>query len=43
LIARPDGRLTLVDPVTDQRIDLESFGPTNAGKFATLLEPTARP
>jgi putative photosynthetic complex assembly protein len=43
LMARPDGRLTLVDPVTDQRIDLESFGPINAGKFATLLEPAARP
>ncbi len=39
LIARPDGRLTLVDPITDQRIDLESFGPTNAGVFASLLEP----
>ena len=43
LIARPDGRLTLIDPVTDQRIDLESFGPTNAGKFASLLEPAPRP
>jgi putative photosynthetic complex assembly protein len=43
LIARPDGRLTLVDPVTEQRIDLESFGPTNAGKFATLLGPAPRP
>lgn len=43
LIARPDGRLTLVDPVTDQRIDLESFGPDNAGKFASLLEPAPRP
>ena len=43
LIARPDGRLTLVDPVTDQRIDLESFGPTNAGRFASLLEPRSRP
>ena len=41
--ARPDGRLTLIDPVTDQRIDLESFGPTNAGKFASLLEPAPRP
>jgi hypothetical protein len=29
--------------VTDQRIDLESFGPTNAGKFASLLEPAPRP
>lgn len=37
LIARADGRLTLVDPVTNQRIDLESFGPTNAGVFADLL------
>lgn len=43
LVARPDGRLTLIDPVTDQRIDLESFGPTNAGKFASLLEPAPRP
>ena len=43
LIARPDGRLTLVDPVTDQRIDLESFGPANAGKFASLLAPAPRP
>ena len=42
LLARPDGRLTLVDPVTEQRIDLESFGPTNAGKFASLLEPAPR-
>ncbi|MGL4573686.1 MAG: photosynthetic complex assembly protein PuhC [Burkholderiaceae bacterium] len=37
LIARSDGRLTLQDPVTGKRIDLESFGPTNAGVFAALL------
>lgn len=37
LLARADGRLTLVDPVTQQRIDLESFGPTNAAVFARLL------
>ena len=43
LMARPDGRLTLVDPVTDQRIDLESFGPTNASAFARLLQAPARP
>jgi putative photosynthetic complex assembly protein len=43
LIARPDGRLTLVDPVTDQRIELESFGATNAGTFARLLEPPKGP
>lgn len=41
LIARADGRLTLVDPATGERVDLESFGPTNAGAFAQLL--TARP
>jgi putative photosynthetic complex assembly protein len=37
LIGRADGRLTLVDPATGERIDLESFGPTNAGVFAQLL------
>ena len=41
LIARADGRLTLVDPATGERVDLESFGPTNAGAFARLL--TAQP
>jgi putative photosynthetic complex assembly protein len=39
LIGRADGRLTLVDPATGQRLDLESFGPTNAGAFARLLQP----
>jgi putative photosynthetic complex assembly protein len=37
LVARADGRLTLIDPATDRRIDLESFGPTNAAAFAQLL------
>ncbi len=37
LIARADGRLTLSDPATGERIDLESFGPTNAAAFARLL------
>lgn len=37
LIAGHDSRLTLFDPVTGQRIDLDSFGPTNAGAFAPLL------
>jgi hypothetical protein len=36
LIGRTDGRLTLQDPSTGQRIDLESFGPTNAAVFASL-------
>jgi putative photosynthetic complex assembly protein len=37
LIGRADGRLTLTDPATGERIDLESFGPTNAAAFARLL------
>ena len=37
LIARADGRLTLSDPATGQRIDLASFGPTNAAVFARFL------
>lgn len=37
LVARADGRLTLVDPATGRRVDLESFGPTNAGQFARML------
>jgi putative photosynthetic complex assembly protein len=37
LIGRADGRLTLVDPGTKRRVDLESFGPTNAAVFAKLM------
>lgn len=37
LIGRADGRLTLEDPATRQRIDLESFGPMHAASFARLL------
>lgn len=36
LIGRTDGRMTLQDPSTGQRIDLESFGPSNAAVFASL-------
>lgn len=32
-----DGRLSLEDPATGQRINLEVFGPTNAAAFARLL------
>lgn len=32
-----DGRLTLSDPATGQRIALESFGPNNAAVFARLI------
>jgi putative photosynthetic complex assembly protein len=37
LIARQDGRLTLIDPSTGRTIDLESFGAINANNFARLL------
>lgn len=40
LLGRVDGRLTLVDPGTGRRIDLESFGPSNAAVFARLLAPS---
>lgn len=45
LISRTDGRLTLFDPATGQRIDLDSFGPTNAGIFASflLMQPSTDP
>jgi putative photosynthetic complex assembly protein len=36
LIGHVGGRLTLSDPATGERINLESFGPTNAGIFARL-------
>ncbi len=39
LIARADGRLTLVDTATGERIDLESFGPSNVAVYARWLEP----
>jgi putative photosynthetic complex assembly protein len=41
LIGRADGRLTLVDPATNRRVDLESFGPTNSAEFARLLQAGA--
>jgi putative photosynthetic complex assembly protein len=37
LVGRADGRLTLIDPGTKRRVDLESFGPTNAEVFAKLM------
>jgi putative photosynthetic complex assembly protein len=37
LIYRADGRLTLFDTATGRMIDLESFGPTNAGTFFKLF------
>ena len=37
LIYRTDGRLTLTDTATGRMVDLESFGPTNAGTFFKLF------
>lgn len=34
-----NGRLTLSDPATGERIHLESFGPSNSAVFALLREP----
>lgn len=42
LIGHTDGRLTLEDPATGRRIDLESFGPTNAAVFSRLLVTEGR-
>jgi putative photosynthetic complex assembly protein len=37
-----DGRLSLDDPSTGRHIDLEVFGPTNAGAFANILIASGR-
>lgn len=37
LLARSDGRLTLNDPATGERLDLESFGPSNAAIYRRWL------
>lgn len=37
LHAQRDGRLTLEDPATRRRVELDAFGPTNAAAFARLL------
>jgi len=37
LVGHADGRLTLRDPGTGRRVDLASFGPTNAAAFARLM------
>jgi putative photosynthetic complex assembly protein len=39
LVAHADGRLTLHDPATGQRVDLESFGPAQSADFAAMLPP----
>jgi putative photosynthetic complex assembly protein len=37
-----NGRLSLDDPSTGRHIDLEVFGPTNAGAFADILVAASR-
>jgi putative photosynthetic complex assembly protein len=37
VIARVDGRVTLMDPSTGYKVDLESFGPTNVAEFSRFL------
>jgi len=37
LALHADGSLTLVDPTTSRRIQLQAFGPSNSGAFARLL------
>jgi putative photosynthetic complex assembly protein len=41
LVGRRDGRLSLIDAAAGTRIDLESFGPTNAAVFARWLDPAS--
>jgi putative photosynthetic complex assembly protein len=38
-----DGRLTLDDPVSGRRLDLEAFGSLNSGAFAALLTAKETP
>ena len=37
MVGRADGKLTLEDPGTGRRVDLGSFGPTNAAVFAQIM------
>lgn len=37
-----DGRVTLEDPATRRRIDLNAFGRPNAGAFAAILDAAVR-
>lgn len=38
MLGHADGRLTLEDPATGRRVDLGSFGPTNAAVFAQIMK-----
>jgi putative photosynthetic complex assembly protein len=43
LAREADGRLSLTDPETGRRVDLDSFGPTNSQAFAQLLIAARQP
>jgi len=42
MVGHSDGRLTLEDPGTGRRVDLGSFGPTNAAVFAQIMASPAQ-
>jgi putative photosynthetic complex assembly protein len=42
MVGHADGKLTLEDPGTGRRVDLGSFGPTNAAVFAHIMASPAR-
>jgi len=42
LTAWQDGRITLDDPLTKQRIAVSSFGPTQVKSFVALLDPAGK-
>lgn len=37
-----DGRLTLEDPATKRRIDLDAFGRSNVGAFSAIMDAAAK-
>lgn len=37
LLARADGGVTLYDPATREKVDLDSFGPSNVAEFSRYL------
>jgi putative photosynthetic complex assembly protein len=43
IIRWDDGRLTLSDPATGLRVQLDPFGPANSGAFARFLEGRSLP
>ncbi len=42
LMREAEGRLTLTDPTTNRRVDLDSFGPTNSAAFGNILAASRR-